>query len=241
MEVQKEDQRDPDEKVVEIEIERLRDFKNHPFKVQADSQMKELQESIKKYGILNPLIVRPRPEGFYEIISGHRRKYAAQQLKYTKENCFLCGSNRPGIFDYYKKSGCIALVCLNTWNIADTNVYEYDNNGKIVEEPNGFSTNINTHGENECSWMVAGDPVRHTATATLTYGDNSVLDPERLSAQLCQDCLKKVADAVWPTGYEDDWTYHCDVLMNMETEDIYPISSTITRGSIGDFWLHLDH
>ena len=50
------------EKVVEIEIERLRDFKNHPFKVQADSQMKELQESIKKYGILNPLIVRPRPE-----------------------------------------------------------------------------------------------------------------------------------------------------------------------------------
>ena len=84
MEVRKEDQRDPDEKVVEIEIERLRDFKNHPFKVQADSQMKELQESIKNYGILNPLIVRPRPEGFYEIISGHRRKYAAQQLKYTK-------------------------------------------------------------------------------------------------------------------------------------------------------------
>ena len=84
MEVRKEDQRNPDEKVVEIEIERLRDFKNHPFKVQADSQMKELQESIKKYGILNPLIVRPRPEGFYEIISGHRRKYAAQQLKYTK-------------------------------------------------------------------------------------------------------------------------------------------------------------
>lgn len=44
MEVRKEDQRDQDEKVVEIEIERLRDFKNHPFKVQADSQMKELQE-----------------------------------------------------------------------------------------------------------------------------------------------------------------------------------------------------
>ena len=133
------------------------------------------------------------------------------------------------------------MVCLNTWNIADTNVYEYDDNGKIVEEPNGFSTNINTHGENECSWMVAGDSVRHTATATLTYGDNSVLDPERLSAQLCQDCLKKVADALWTTGYENDWTYHCDVFMNMETEDIYPISSTITRGNIGDFWLHIDH
>ena len=47
-----------DERVVEIELERLRGVVNHPFKVQADSQMIELQESIKKYGILNPLIVR---------------------------------------------------------------------------------------------------------------------------------------------------------------------------------------
>jgi ParB family chromosome partitioning protein len=84
MNIDSEKQRDRDEKVVEIEIERLHDFKNHPFKVQADSQMKELQDSISKYGILNPLIVRPRPEGFYEIISGHRRKYAAMELKYTK-------------------------------------------------------------------------------------------------------------------------------------------------------------
>ena len=44
--------RDPDEKVIEIELERLRTFTNHPFKVQADSQMIELQDSIKKYGIL---------------------------------------------------------------------------------------------------------------------------------------------------------------------------------------------
>lgn len=84
MKVNKEDQRKLDEKIVEIEIERLRDFQNHPFKVQSDSQMKELKDSIAKYGIINPLIVRPRPEGVYEIISGHRRKYAAQQLKYTK-------------------------------------------------------------------------------------------------------------------------------------------------------------
>ena len=84
MNIGSEKQRDRDEKVVEIEIERLHDFKNHPFKVQSDSQMKELRDSISKYGILNPLIVRPRPEGFYEVISGHRRKYAAMELKYTK-------------------------------------------------------------------------------------------------------------------------------------------------------------
>ena len=49
---EKTDQREADEKVVEIELERLRSFTNHPFKVQADSQMIELQDSIKKYGIL---------------------------------------------------------------------------------------------------------------------------------------------------------------------------------------------
>ena len=62
-----------DERVVEIELERLRGFVNHPFKVQADSQMIELQESIKKYGILNPLIVRPRqdPQGSLAISLGY--------------------------------------------------------------------------------------------------------------------------------------------------------------------------
>lgn len=73
-----------DEKVVEIELERLRGFENHPFKVRADSQMIELQESIRKYGILNPLIVRPKKDGCYEIISGHRRKFATEKIGYRK-------------------------------------------------------------------------------------------------------------------------------------------------------------
>ena len=69
---EKTDIRDSDEKVVEIEMERLRNFTNYPFKIIGDSQMIELQDSIKKYGVLNPLIVWPRKEGYYEIISGHR-------------------------------------------------------------------------------------------------------------------------------------------------------------------------
>ena len=75
---------EPDEKIVEIEMERLREFRNHPLKVKADAQMLQLIESISKYGSLNPLIVRPLPEGVYEIIAGHRRKYAAQHLGFRK-------------------------------------------------------------------------------------------------------------------------------------------------------------
>ena len=78
------EQKDSDEKIVEIELERLRTFVNHPFHVEMDGQMKELQDSIKKYGIITPIIVRPRKEGFYEIISGHRRRFAAEKLRYRK-------------------------------------------------------------------------------------------------------------------------------------------------------------
>ncbi len=73
-----------EEKIIQIEIERLTTFKDHPFKVQEDEDMKMLIESIEKYGILNPLIVRPLKEGVYEIVSGHRRRYAAEKLGYRK-------------------------------------------------------------------------------------------------------------------------------------------------------------
>ena len=56
------------DQVIEMDINRLRDFKNHPFKVTADISMVELKESIQKFGILNPLIVRPVIEGYYEMI-----------------------------------------------------------------------------------------------------------------------------------------------------------------------------
>ena len=73
-----------DERITPIETERLRGFRDHPFKVTDDPEMSQLVESIRHYGILNPLIVRPLPEGVYEIISGHRRKYAAEKLGYRK-------------------------------------------------------------------------------------------------------------------------------------------------------------
>ncbi len=62
-----EKQRDRDEKVVEIEIERLHDFKNHPFKIQSDSQMKELQDSISKYEIIK--VARLRMESLENYLS----------------------------------------------------------------------------------------------------------------------------------------------------------------------------
>ena len=66
------------EQVQQIPVDELFPFKNHPFKVLDDDAMTRTVESISQFGVLAPLIARPRPEGGYEIISGHRRKHAAE-------------------------------------------------------------------------------------------------------------------------------------------------------------------
>ena len=66
------------EQVHQIPIGELFPFKKHPFKVLDDESMQRTVESVEQYGVLSPLIARPRPEGGYEIISGHRRQHAAQ-------------------------------------------------------------------------------------------------------------------------------------------------------------------
>ncbi len=66
------------EKVIDIPLSQLHPFKNHPFKVTDDESMLETAESITKHGVLVPVIARPREEGGYELISGHRRKRASE-------------------------------------------------------------------------------------------------------------------------------------------------------------------
>ena len=66
------------EQIQQIPITELHPFKNHPFKVLDDEAMQRTVESVAQFGVLAPLIARPRPEGGYEIISGHRRQHAAE-------------------------------------------------------------------------------------------------------------------------------------------------------------------
>ena len=66
------------ETILDIPLKDLYPFKDHPFKVEDDDRMKETAASVREYGVLVPGIARPRPEGGYEIISGHRRKMASE-------------------------------------------------------------------------------------------------------------------------------------------------------------------
>ena len=73
-----------EEASVEINISDIDSFKKHPFKVLDDEKMSDLVESIRENGVLTPVLVRPRPDDRYEMISGHRRMHAAQLAGLTK-------------------------------------------------------------------------------------------------------------------------------------------------------------
>jgi ParB family chromosome partitioning protein len=66
------------EKVLDIPLSEISDFPNHPFKVKADEAMLEMADSVKQYGVLVPALVRPKADGGYEMIAGHRRKKASE-------------------------------------------------------------------------------------------------------------------------------------------------------------------
>lgn len=77
------------EKIEEINISSIKDFPNHPFKVINDEKMQEMVKSVKEYGVILPVIVRPKEDGTYEMISGHRRKRACELAGIKQIRCIV--------------------------------------------------------------------------------------------------------------------------------------------------------
>ena len=77
------------EKVVTLNPAEISDFPNHPFKVKQDEAMAEMVDSVRKYGVLVPALVRPKEDGGYEMVAGHRRKFAAALAELTEIPCIV--------------------------------------------------------------------------------------------------------------------------------------------------------
>ena len=77
------------ERVVNLNFSEISDFPNHPFKVRMDAAMQEMTESVKHHGVLVPALVRPKPDGGYEMVSGHRRKLAAELAAFSEIPCIV--------------------------------------------------------------------------------------------------------------------------------------------------------
>lgn len=85
------EQRDDDkkDKVELIDISLIDEFPNHPFHVEENDELKKLQESIRANGVLDPILIRPKENGRYEIVSGHRRKKASELIGIEKIKCII--------------------------------------------------------------------------------------------------------------------------------------------------------
>lgn len=77
------------ETVRNIPISEINDFPNHPFKVKMDENMSDLVDSIKEHGVLVPALVRPKGDGTYEMVAGHRRKFASELAELEEIPCII--------------------------------------------------------------------------------------------------------------------------------------------------------
>ena len=77
------------EKVVNLNPSEISDFPDHPFKVRMDAAMQEMAESVKQYGVLVPALVRPKQDGGYEMVAGHRRKMAVELAQLPEIPCIV--------------------------------------------------------------------------------------------------------------------------------------------------------
>ena len=77
------------ETIRDIPLEEISDFPNHPFKVRMDASMMEMADSVKQYGVLVPALVRPKPDGGYEMIAGHRRRKASELAEKQTLSCIV--------------------------------------------------------------------------------------------------------------------------------------------------------
>ena len=77
------------ETILDIPLEAIHDFPNHPFKIRDDEAMMELADSIRQHGVLVPALVRPRADGSYEMVAGHRRRHASELAQCKTLSCIV--------------------------------------------------------------------------------------------------------------------------------------------------------
>lgn len=157
------------EKVVTLNPADISDFPNHPFKVKQDEAMAEMVESVRKYGVLVPALVRPKADGGYEMVAGHRRKFAATLAELSEIPCMqMIEDAKQGEFDLI----VTREVCRFARNTVDTLV--------MTRELKNYGVEVYFVEDN--IWTMDGDgELRLTIMATLAQEESRKIS-ERVRA-----------------------------------------------------------
>ena len=151
----------------------------------------------------------------------------------SQSECYLCGSGRPDVWDYYEEEGGLVLLCLNSWTIGEITL---ENDRDESEEYSTMSDD--TNGEDRCRWITRSEPAQQKCHIEIYYGKKSVLDLKALKKRLCRECYDKVLKAALESG--TGIKQYCSVLMDMESGELYPISSS-TEYFIRDYQVRIEH
>ncbi len=192
--------------------------------------------------------------GIIIVLTGCKDKTTAENVNEKTEyeiecvseineaECCICGSNSRSMMDYYRKSGMVGLVCLNTMNISTLDTRMYSNDGTEVIDSNSSSMHT-SHGEEECSFSISGMADRGILEASVHYGEKEGADFDKIKEFLCQNCLDKVEAMYVDEMQLSDGAgrFHEVCLVDFATNELYTLGEHRLGYWIRDFWVHIDH
>lgn len=175
--------------------------------------------------------------------SVEEKDYSIQVDSALKGDCYICGDNENSLMPYFRKSGMIGLVCLNTMDISNLDTRAYSNDGTEVLENDTMGIMTSGHGDGECVFHISGMPGRGIFEASVTYDDGSGLDFDKAKQFLCQKCLDKVCEMY---KEEMEWSDGNGRLpevfiVDFATNELYAIGNHRVGFWIRDFWIRVDH
>ena len=171
------------------------------------------------------------------------KDYSIQVDSELKGDCYICGDNENSLIPYFRKSGMIGLVCLNTMDISNLDTRAYSDDGTEVLENGTMGIMTSGHGDGECMFHISGMPGRGIFEASVTYDDGSGLDFDKAKQFLCQKCLDKVCEMY---KEEMEWSDGNGRLpevfiVDFATNELYAIGNHRVGFWIRDFWIRVDH
>lgn len=158
---------------------------------------------MKKKGILSAIVIALLCTGCVHKLNAVTTKaennFQLPDVKseISQEKCCICGNNERSLMPYYRKSGMLGLVCLNTMEISTLDTRVYSDDGTEIISDGGLSITSSLHGEEECSFRINGMPNHGIFEGRVNYGEKSTPDFEVVKKYLCQDCLDKVLSMYW--------------------------------------------
>lgn len=152
------------------------------------------------------------------------------------ENCYLCGKGKS-LMPYYSRFDSIGLVCLNTWQIIDSRIRTFDDNGNPAKKT-GSQSSFMTCGENECTFSSSSSSNRIMAHLTYFYGEGSILNENKLYDEVCQVCLENILEVSnVNSGYSSN--IYDAILVDFKERKAYTLFNSSSY-FIRDYYVHID-